>query len=416
MNGVETCEALERRRQQGELEQTRPPLLMVSPCARDEIAFDAPRIQDFLPKPVTASTLYDALARAERGERRVAKERPAVTVPSLAGRQILLVEDNEINQEVASRLLEQTGATVWRAENGAVAVEAVQARVPDLILMDLQMPVMDGFEATRRLREAGYGGPIIALTAAVMDADRQRAREAGMDGHLGKPIESEHLYSVLTDHLEASERAPSGRNEGLRSGGPATDTLPESLPGFDLARGRELVGGEEAVYIRLLRGFREKLSAAYAPLVGYLRAGQEAEAQRLAHNLKGAAGTLAAVEIQQLAARIDGHLKQAEPVDGAVIDALEQAMNQAAATLATLETSDQRQPTGTRAAVETLRSQLENSELVEEATLQAALGYLRSRGQACGRLETLVEQMEFEDALQELGERIRAAEAERNDT
>ncbi|TVP78295.1 PAS domain S-box protein [Thioalkalivibrio sp.] len=415
MNGGETCRELQRRRQQGELKHTPPHILMVSAYARDEVEFDFTLVKDFLPKPLTASTLYDALARAERGESAVPHGPPAAMVPDLAGREILLVEDNETNQEVATLLLEKTGATVRLAENGARAVDAVAERVPDLILMDLQMPVMDGFEATRRLREQGYTGPVIALTAAMMDNDRQRAREAGMDDHLGKPIEFERLYSVLLDHLERSGTAPPERNENTHAPAPDTDALPVDLPGFDLARGRKLLGGDEALYARMLRGFRKKLPTEYAPLVEHLRAGRVKEAQHIAHTLKGAAGTLAAVEIQHLAGQIDGHLKAGKLVDVAAIEAMEQAMNQAAETLATLEASGGGPATGTRAAVETLRSHLERSELVEEATLQEALRYLRSLGLECDRLEALVEQIEFEAALQVLDERMEEAEAERND-
>ena len=132
--------------------------------------------------------------------------RPVTTspIPGLHGRRLLLVEDNVINQEVAKHFLAKTGARVLTAENGAEAVAMVRAEAPDLILMDLQMPVMDGFEATRTLRAEGYIGPIVALTAAVMDADRQRAQEAGITGYLNKPIDSKELYATLIGHLKAS--------------------------------------------------------------------------------------------------------------------------------------------------------------------------------------------------------------------
>jgi len=128
--------------------------------------------------------------------------------PNLEGCELLLVEDNEINQEVARLLLEPTGARVRLAENGAEAVEAVRGHTPDLILMDLHMPVMGGLEATRTLRGEGYTGPIIALSAAVMDDDRKQAREAGMDAHLGKPIDSAALYNLLRERLGVPESTP----------------------------------------------------------------------------------------------------------------------------------------------------------------------------------------------------------------
>ena len=107
------------------------------------------------------------------------------------------MEDNEINQEVAQLLLEATRARIRTASNGREALDAVRKQTPDLILMDLQMPVMDGFEATRCLRQSGYRGKIIALSAAVMEDERRRAKEAGVDAHLGKPIDSAQIYEAL---------------------------------------------------------------------------------------------------------------------------------------------------------------------------------------------------------------------------
>jgi len=411
MDGLETCRELERLQQQGALAHTRMPILMVSAYSRDELELDDRLVQGFLAKPLTASSLYDALVRAESGEAAAASSDPGPVTPDLTGHELLLVEDNETNQEVASLLLEKTGATVRLAENGARALEAVAAGAPDLILMDLQMPEMDGFEATQRLRETGYAGPVIALTAAVMDDDRQRAREAGMDDHLGKPIESERLYSLLVAHLGGSARRGKGNPGGPQAAQPAapvTEGLPDSLPGFDLARGRDLLGHDDALYARMLRRFRRKLSTEYTQLFEHLRSGREAEAHRVAHTLKGAAGTLAAVEIQGLAARIDRQLKAGEVVEESLCEAMARAMSQAEEVLENLETGNHGAATGSRQAVETLRRHLASSALVEEATLKEALAYLRGCGLECDRLEGLVEQMEFEEALQLLDERMGA--------
>ena len=407
MNGTETCEALEQMRQRGELRQTRAPILMVSAYRRDDIMPPEGLVTDFLNKPVTASTLYDALICAESGTRRTRIGSVGVSrLPALHGYTILLVEDNKINQEVARLLLERTGARIRVAENGAEAIEAVQAEAPDLILMDLQMPVMDGFEATRVLRKMGYAGPIIALSAAVMDDDRQRAREAGMDAHLGKPIDTEQLYTMLQQHTGLPATPPQRPAPALGSADmePTVSEdaarLPEYLPGFDLERGRRQLVGNEALYARLLTGFRDKLLNEYAPLVEHLRAGDTEAAQRIAHNLKGVAGTLAAVELQQLAEQLNEALKQDQAVDNKLINSLERALDGAAKTLATLEQIKNTAATGSPAAIEALRGQLENSELISEATLQEALAYLRDRGLDTDTLEAKVEKMEFDDALE----------------
>ncbi|MBK1733759.1 hypothetical protein CKO15_00365 [Halorhodospira abdelmalekii] len=404
MNGTETCEAIERRRQSGELQQTRPPILMVSAYAREELEIPEGQITDFLAKPLTASALYDALVRAEGGAG-LERAEPAARVPDLSGRRLLLVEDNEINQEVAIQLLESTGATVETAENGAEAVKAVHAEAPDLILMDLQMPVMDGFEATRVLREGGYERPILALSAAVMEEDRRRAAAAGADGHLGKPIDSSDLYAALLAHLGVEAVADAAVHADVATGeANSACALPTELPGFDLERGRRQLGGDEALYLRQLRSFRAKLTGDYAHLLDHLRTGRDEEARRLAHTLKGVAGTLAAVELQGLAEQIDRALKRGTEVSTELIEHLERAFRETEQVLAELTYEPAIAPKGAPEAVAALRQRLEDSELIEEETLQEALGYLRGQGLDCDALATYVEQMAFDEALQCLEE------------
>ncbi|WP_200193124.1 PAS domain S-box protein [Halorhodospira abdelmalekii] len=409
MDGGETCEAIERLHRSGELTQTRSPILMVSAYAREELDMPESLITGYLAKPLTASALYDALVHAEGGST-VDRSLPAVQVPDLSGQRLLLVEDNAINQEVAQLLLEQTGATLRLAANGVEAIEAVRAESPGLILMDLQMPVMDGFEATRTLRAEGYGGPIIALSAAVMDDDRRRAFEAGVDAHLGKPIESEELYATLAAHLTVTDSATTGATVAAEpTEKPAAATLPAKLAGFDLTRGRRQLSGDNAVYTRLLRRFRDSLESDYAPLVEHLRAGRDEEARRIAHSLKGVAGTLAATTLQQLAEKIDAALKRDQPVTADTIDALEHALAEAHQTLSTFVPDEEEADEGEAAdqggsleAVETLRRQLEASEWIEDSTLRAAIGYLRSRNLESDLLRAQVERMDFDQALQSL--------------
>ncbi|MCA1772488.1 MAG: response regulator, partial [Halomonas sp.] len=179
MNGVQTCEKLVQMRASGDIQKTHLPVLMISSYKQDEITLPKDLAQTFLSKPVTASSLYDALVAAERGKG-VVRHRHQVDTPSLHGYKVLLVEDNEINQTVATHMLEKTGAVITVVEDGVEAIEALTKLTPDLILMDLQMPNMDGFEATARIREKGFRGPVIALSAAVMQDDKERAARAGM--------------------------------------------------------------------------------------------------------------------------------------------------------------------------------------------------------------------------------------------
>ncbi|TVR85462.1 MAG: Hpt domain-containing protein, partial [Spirochaetaceae bacterium] len=176
----------------------------------------------------------------------------------------------------------------------------------------------------------------------------------------------------------------------------------ESLPGFDLARGRRQLGGEDSIYARLLKQFSGKLRRDYAPLLGHLRTGHVEEARSIAHALKGAAGTLAAVELQQLAEQIDYSLAVGLSVDNSIVNDLERALEAAEAALATLTSPSEAHVTGTPDAVEKLQGQLEKNELVDESTLQEAVAYLRGRGYDCEALEEQVAQMEFDAALETL--------------
>jgi PAS domain S-box-containing protein len=224
IDGLEAIRQLFRLRKEGVLTGTGAPAIIVSGYNRDDLPKDRSGLNGFLGKPVTASNLLDTLLEAHGEKPQPGKpSQPArAPTPSFAGAAILLVEDNALNQEVAKRMLQRTGAVVTLAENGVEAVELATTRHFDLVLMDLQMPIMDGLEATRRIRLERPDLPIIALSAAVMEIDRNGAREAGMNGHLAKPIDTVELYRTLTLWLGRHDRAePSGATPG------ATDPAPD---------------------------------------------------------------------------------------------------------------------------------------------------------------------------------------------
>ncbi len=396
MDGVQTCEKIAQMHASGELKADQAPILMLSAYKKEEIALPEALSQAFLSKPVTASALYDALLRAEKGEGPI-RHRQISNAPSLEGYRILLVEDNEINQEVAIRMLEKSGAEVTLAENGQEAIKAYERQKPDLVLMDLQMPVMDGFEAASTLRRLGFAGPIVALSAAVMQADRTRAKEAGMNDHLAKPIESEELYRTLTHYLQPEDHKLPPAAEVTQ----AEEVLPRTLPGFDLARGLELFEGDEPFYAKLLLRFRQKLDEEYGLLIEHLKGEQWADAQKMAHTLKGAAGTLCAVEIARLATRIDHGIKEGEAIDSQLTEAMAQAMRDAKDVLGAI-TLTQKREEGSLQALQNLRHNLVQNEFVEEGVLKEALGYLCNHNLSCEALETLIEQMAFDEALEEL--------------
>lgn len=169
----------------------------------------------FLSKPIFASTLYNTLLSVTRMDKvaHLAEDNSASQRPELAGRRVLLVEDNLINREIAQELLKMTGMIVDYAENGQEAIEMFLANGDsyDAILMDIQMPVMDGYQATQAIRASDQPAaktiPIIAMTADAFHEDVVKATAAGMNGHLAKPIEAALLYRTLVEHMK-SKREP----------------------------------------------------------------------------------------------------------------------------------------------------------------------------------------------------------------
>jgi PAS domain S-box-containing protein len=241
---------------------------------------------------------------------------------SLSGRHILVVDDSDINLEVARRLLEREGARISLAHNGLQAFESVRANPSafDLVLMDVQMPVLDGHEATRRIRsEPGLARlPVIALTAGALTSERQRARDAGMDDFISKPFELRELVSVIHRHLIPDAAAPAVTSGAAAEGG---SNWP-ALAGIDIDDARQRLGGDVALFRTLLailiREFKEP---------GAVPDGSDAQAMAgcaaRMHKLKGSAGMLGAKGIQRVAGDIEAACRAG---DAAPLDALMQAL------------------------------------------------------------------------------------------
>jgi signal transduction histidine kinase/DNA-binding response OmpR family regulator len=289
-----------------------PTVLMLTAFSRDEVLRrleeQGVQITELLVKPVTPSSLFDACCKAlglaslvsVHAERRKGG-RLADARSKLNGARILLVEDNEINREVALELLAAPGITVVTAADGREALQTLERERFDAVLMDCQMPVMDGYAATRALRErpALRDLPVIAMTANAMVGDRERTLAAGMNDHIAKPINVDEMFTTLARWLAPRKQAaPSPEANGV-----PTDF--RSLPGVDVNAALEHMGSSESLFARLLQRFLDAERDFVARFAVTQAAGDTAAARRMAHDLQSVAGTLGMNELRRAALALE---------------------------------------------------------------------------------------------------------------
>jgi two-component system, sensor histidine kinase and response regulator len=305
------------------------PLMMLSSAGRGADAERAARsgIARSLTKPVKQSVLLDALLEAldlaipETPTQKPAEEEEGTG--RLRPLRILLAEDGVVNQKVAVSLLERRGHSVQVANNGREALAALERERFDLVLMDVQMPELDGFEATAaiRVQEREEGGhlPIVAMTAHAMKGDRERCLAAGMDDYLSKPIRADELYETVErvgtrpETAATTDGAGPGSGPASDSGGPNMDSSP-----LDWQEALERIGGSEET----LRDLVEVFLAEYPTMLREIRAAIESgatdELRRAAHTLKGSAALFVAEPTVRAALRLEqmgeaGAIEDPEP-------------------------------------------------------------------------------------------------------
>ncbi|MEO7496897.1 MAG: response regulator [Massilia sp.] len=336
-----------------------PKVVMVTAYGREDVFRLAQQagVDGFLVKPVSPSSLLDAILSV-LGRKRLldneAQRAPAARRPQagIAGASVLLVEDNDINREFAGELLRSEGLLIDEAVNGQQAVEMVRARAYDAVLMDIQMPVLDGLEAARQIRALAGGSvgarfaslPIIAMTALAMAHDAEQSHAAGMNDHVTKPIVPERLMATLARWIGAPA-APCAE-----AAAPAMQHCPPellALRSLDVREGIRRIGGKVSAYRRLLLRFRDNYRDAADRLDAMIGAGEMEKSDGLCHALVGVSGNIGANALYLQLAAIGARLKQGEHPGADKLAALRALL---AAVVADIDSLERRAPGETGAA------------------------------------------------------------------
>ena len=322
----------------------KPGRVMVTAYGRPEVLEEAEQsgIAVSVTKPATPSSLLDAamlvMGQSRRTDGSDVHADWTRGLEPLRGARLLLVEDNELNQQVATELLTEAGFVVDVAENGQVAVRMAHGKPYDCVLMDIQMPVMDGYTATKEIRkEARLSGlPIVAMTANAMAEDREASRAAGMNAHVAKPIDPDELFATLREWI------PEHHTGVVPSAGPAAPPRASSepslvaagtpdplraIPDLDVDETLRRLLGKRELYEQLLREFAHGAEAhAVTRIRTQLAEDDRASARNTAHSLKGVAGNLGARTIHASAGQLEAALASGD--DGVDLEPLLSAVDE----------------------------------------------------------------------------------------
>ena len=346
LDGIETA-----RRLKALTLKHQPHLVLVTAYDSEKVirSAQATGVEEVLIKPVNASVLFEGVMRLLGGGGAGAGAVDATPsdafeqLASIQGAHILLVEDNELNQEVAIALLTDAGFAVELAENGQIALNKVRSADYDIVLMDMQMPVMDGISATQAIRrkEQFKDLPIVAMTANAMQGDRERCLAAGMNDHVAKPIEPEALWQALLKWIKPRHAMPT--KPAPKSLKLPDAELPCGIEGLDIATGLNRVLGKKSLYLSMLRKFLAGQRSVPTEILTALEGQDWTTAERLAHTLKGVCANVGATSLQQLATLLEATLQERRP--RAEVDARINSLKTPLATLvAQLEQKLPREP------------------------------------------------------------------------
>ena len=365
-------------------------------------------------KPITSSNLLDSLLitlgkeNLRRKKNDLFERESFSAINALQGIKLLVVEDNEINQELATELLTSNGIEVVISNNGQQAIAQLNTEHFDGVLMDCQMPIKDGYETTRELRQDArfIDLPIIAMTANVMAGDREKALASGMNEHIGKPINTNELFIKLSqwvtskqhkkDHQLIDDTIQFSANEDEQITFPA-------LEGIDVKSGLAIAQNNRSLYLRLLLKFKNNYSNALAPIESAVAQKNFAEVEQLAHTLKGVAGNIGATSLYTLCQELESNASQ-QNIKPFILSQCQNELNRIQTALSVLNQPMQNDVSFNvsecKALIEQLKIDVDNYDVAAIETLQSLLAMTQQQRyhQQLKNIMSKVEVYEFDDA------------------
>ena len=322
MNGIELVKSINH------FKLKKPPSsILFSNVSQDELSNEAKKqgIEHILTKPVNASVLFEVIlsifnldtTTSSKIDRVEVAPKSRISLEKIKGSKILVAEDNLLNQQIAQELLTDEGFKVTIANNGKEAVDLVNNEDFDVVLMDMQMPEMDGLEATMKIREtfASDTLPILAMTANASEEDRDKCLKAGMDAHITKPIDPEVLMSELCKWITPKDIDEKVQEPPKKA---QSNNAIVAIDGIDIKAALRVVAGKQSLLNKMLTTFVADQSQATDAIKDALQNKDNELAKRLAHTLKGTAASIGAMQLQEIAAKIEGYFTK--PYDDEVFN------------------------------------------------------------------------------------------------